>query len=173
MERTRDTLGKIQAISVIFASIAVPLLVAYFTWQTQKQINEQTLQKDYLEIAVKVLNDKSTPQDEEIREWAQNVFKSTQDGNQSTVSKIQYIPIAQNIKIPESLMKPALSWKPLEEKETTTMNDLMINYVENIARFRENALMVETLQKIVVVLTEKETSLKNSSSGSANPHAAP
>lgn len=48
IESTRDTLGKIQAISVIFASIAVPILVAYFTWQSQKQINEQTLQKDYL-----------------------------------------------------------------------------------------------------------------------------
>jgi len=80
-----------------------------------------------------------------------NIFKNNQDGNHSTSTKIQYTPTALNIDIPDPLMEPPATWKPLEENDVTTVNDLMINYVENTARFRQNALLVEILQNIIIV----------------------
>jgi hypothetical protein len=53
----RDTLSKIQMIASITSAVAIPLVIAAVGWIIQAKIASQSVQKDYVSMAVSILTD--------------------------------------------------------------------------------------------------------------------
>ncbi|WP_129933957.1 MULTISPECIES: hypothetical protein [unclassified Pseudomonas] len=148
---TKEQLEKAQAISTIFATIAVPIIVAVFGWVLQSQTSADAVKKDYVQMAVNILN--SEKSDEEMRGWAVAVLDRsspvpfTRDMKDSIRRGESFIaPVFQ---LPPSiLMEPPESLKPLKE-EKPTLRDLMINTVENYSICKKNSLKLESLQELL------------------------
>jgi len=74
MIHERDTLGKIQAIATIVSLVAIPIVIAIVGWAVQEKIADQTTKKDYVLMAVGILNKQQSEGDEELRRWAIEVL---------------------------------------------------------------------------------------------------
>lgn len=66
----RDKVEITKSIMTIVASIAIPTVLAFYGHQIQKEISAEGLKKDYVQMAVGILNEKKEGQDTELRKWA-------------------------------------------------------------------------------------------------------
>ncbi len=155
MTRQRDTLSRIQLITSIASSIAVPILIAVFGWIVQAKISAEGARKDYVQIAVGILTDKTVKSDEGLRKWAAAVLDKTApvafsedvrtklEKGELTITKL-YFPDP-----PRELMEPPLPLTPLPKEDNVTNRDLLKNVVENYYRYKVNAVRQEHLQQWV------------------------
>lgn len=72
----KDKLERIQSIASICSSIAIPLVLAVMGYFVQKQFAEEGLKKDYVSIAVEILNGDPLKQEPDLRQWAVNMLDS-------------------------------------------------------------------------------------------------
>jgi len=68
--RTNRALDRLEQISKIIAGIGIPLVVALFGWLIQRQLNAQSIGRDYVQLAVSILKEPKKDGDQELREWA-------------------------------------------------------------------------------------------------------
>ena len=68
----KETLEKYQIIANIFAVIAIPVLVGVFGWVIQNHRNQKEIRRDFVQIAISVLSDKTKSEngDVNLKGWA-------------------------------------------------------------------------------------------------------
>ena len=147
-----DRLETVKAYSMIFASVAVPILIAVFGWLAQTGASERGANKEYVQMALTILQDnKSTP---ELRSWAASVMDNlspvplSASLRQKLSSGDLALPQLRE-QIPEQFLVPPQEWKELGVDEQPTYRDVMLNYVENRGRFQENAIQMQFLQDMI------------------------
>lgn len=157
MTEKQSTLSKVQSWAMIFSTIAVPILVAFFGNQIQIRISQESTKKDYVAMAVNIINSKDTPKDSELRRWAVSVLEKSSpvpfgaDLKQSLSAGAALLSKPFYPKPPAALMEPALPPKKLEpaEGEDVKLSDLLKNTIENQGICRLNVLKLEALQELV------------------------
>ena len=93
----KEKLEKIELISRICSYVAVPLLIATFGWIIQSEINDKSVRKEYVQIAVSILNSQEkSPERGSLRDWAVEML-------------VQNSPI----KFPEPALRALKSGSPL------------------------------------------------------------
>lgn len=73
MSDQQTTLEKAQSISTILAALAIPLILASTGYFVQRSIAENSLKKDYLNMAIGVLRDGGESVDPDMKAWAVSV----------------------------------------------------------------------------------------------------
>jgi hypothetical protein len=72
---THEKLEKIELIARISSFIAIPFLIAVFGWLIQSRIEERSLSKEYVQIAVSILNSQEkSPEHNTLRDWAVEIL---------------------------------------------------------------------------------------------------
>ena len=68
----KETLEKCQIIANIFAVVAIPVLVGIFGWVIQNQMKEKEMRRDFVQIAISVLSEKSSSENGgvHLKKWA-------------------------------------------------------------------------------------------------------
>jgi hypothetical protein len=129
----QTSLAKWQSIAAIAASIAIPLILALFGFLVQRQLATEGLKKDYVQIAISILKESSSSQDNEIRNWAVEVLDRNAEipfSKNAKASLEKGFPLLRTHFIfpdpPESCMKPPSKLK-LETLVRTTIKG---QYVE-------------------------------------------
>lgn len=159
---TSDRLESLKAYSMIFASIAVPILIAVFGWLVQTRLSEEGTKREYVQMALSILMDKDKQQDSELRSWAVAVMDATSPvpfgkklrSDLSTGTVFLSMPPLQ---LPEALMSPPIKWEDLDyEKKDLTNEDLIVNYLENKVNCAINASQIKALQEIARILNREK-----------------
>ena len=70
MAQSITQLQRVKLLVQICASIAIPLIVAVVGWLFQSAVSEAGLKKDYVQMALGVLQEKPTDSNTELRLWA-------------------------------------------------------------------------------------------------------
>lgn len=84
----QSALATWQAIASISASIAIPIILAVFGYQVQRQLATEGLKKDYVQIATNILKENPAGQEKELRTWAVDVLDRNAE-----------IPFSKNAKV--------------------------------------------------------------------------
>jgi|SRR6185312_12245450 len=147
------SLAAIQSITTIAATIATPLLVAYFGWRIQSESTTQSVKKDYVQMSIAILKDGT--KDEQLRHWAVSVVDANSpvkfsEGLRSDLAegRTRLIPVVYPIP-PPSLMTPPQRLKQLPDRKQITNGDLLLNHVENMGIAHQNALQLWYLQQLI------------------------
>ena len=113
-------LNKIQSITTIISAIAIPIVIAVIGYFVQTSIASESAKKDYVQMAVSILNNKDI-QDKELRQWAVNVIdkNSPTPLSSNILAKLEdgtiFVAIpCPKLKIPEELLKKAEQLRPLQ-----------------------------------------------------------
>lgn len=69
-------LNILNKIAQILSLLAVPILVAYFTYYIQKESSKAKVDQEYIKIAVNILKNPSSEVDPAVLEWAKKTFSS-------------------------------------------------------------------------------------------------
>lgn len=151
-----DSLPKIQAYTSIFSSIAVPVLIATFGWLIQTQTSEEGVKKDYVQMALTILNAEKGKADDDMRSWAIAVLDKNSPvpfskGLKENLSKGNTTLINVGYKLPPAVfMDPPKELIPLDSsKHQITSGDLLLNTVQNYGICNENSLRLSSLQKLL------------------------
>lgn len=152
-----EKLSKIQSYASIFASIAVPLLVALFGWALQSKTSEDSVKKDYVQIAIKILNTEKDKADENMRQWAIAVLDKNSPvpfskDMKDSLQNGKTVFIKSSFKLPPAIfMEPPYSLKELQpnEKGTITNGDLLTSITENYSLCNQNSARLEALQNLL------------------------
>lgn len=155
MRIEQATLDKIQSIASIASAVAIPIVIAIVGWWVQSSMSNESIKKDYVQMAIGILNSPERQKDEEMRKWAVAILNENAPipFSQDLKDKLEqgYVFVAPAFPTPpEVLMKPPVKLEPLPEKETITVDEMLISTVENYGRCHENALTLEYLQKWLV-----------------------
>lgn len=108
----KEKLEKIELTSRICSYIAVPLLIATFGWIIQSEINDKSLRKEYVQIAVSILNSQEkSPERSSLRDWAVEMLvqnspiKFSEPALRALKSGSPLIPIEVKIPVAVSCVK--------------------------------------------------------------------
>ena len=75
----KDHWDRLDTLSKAIAALIMPIALAFIGWQVQKVVTTQTTGKDYITIALGILEKKDLPQDMQknkgLREWAVGLLK--------------------------------------------------------------------------------------------------
>lgn len=153
-----DTLNRIQSYASITASVAVPLLIAIFGWVIQSKTSDDTVKKDYVQMALNILNADKEKVDDTMRQWAISVLDINSPvpfskDMKASLEKGQSISIKTSFKLPPSIfMDPPKPLKKLAEDDngSITVRDLAKNAVENYSICSENSIRFTGLQDLLI-----------------------
>lgn len=146
----KGTLEKLQTISTIFSLIAVPFITAWFGYKIQENLSNESIKKDYVQMAVNILSQPKKPNDDDLRKWSvevlsknspvpfnQNLSRQLWVGDTLTMFAGPPQLAALNTEPPKELMKPPLPLLEPYEKHK----------LENLKRSQKNHEQVIELQK--------------------------
>jgi len=156
----RDTLGKIQAVATIISTIAIPLVIAYFGWKVEEELSKQSVNKDYVEMALRILQENREEADKRLTRWATSIVDENSPMPLSTEARIKYevgdLMIAQLAfpEPPDILMEPPEPPIPLGTEGSVTMEELLINVAGNYKVCRINDARLEHLQKWIKAMKD-------------------
>lgn len=75
-------------ITQMISMLIIPLMIAFVGWFVQKSISDSNTQKDYIGIAVQILNDPMRADDPDLKKWAMNIIEK--------YSPIEFTPEAKS-----------------------------------------------------------------------------
>jgi len=78
---------KAKILSVIVASVFIPLAVALSGNWHAKSLKEKDTQARYIELAIGILMKEPTPENEQIRKWAIDTIREARDRRDRTLIK--------------------------------------------------------------------------------------
>jgi hypothetical protein len=153
---SQTTLNKSQTVATILSLIAVPVVIAIIGSKIQATISNESLKKDYVQMAIRILAEESKgPDDADLRKWAIDILGKNSpvpfnralkeqliEGQPWVGAALTTFKSPENIKKyhifvpPESLMEPS---KPLLEPNAK-------NIEENLKRHEETAKKLSDLQ---------------------------
>ena len=81
------------------------------------------------------------------------MFDSASNKPQSADNQKHCLPMDLSVDLPPSLLEEPQQWKKLEYGYS---DDLTINYIENIHRFKQNVILIKTLQESIILLNESK-----------------
>lgn len=61
-------------ITQMVSMLLIPLVIAFIGWRVQKSISDSNTQKDYIAIAVNILNDPMRVNEPDLKKWATNII---------------------------------------------------------------------------------------------------
>jgi WD40 repeat protein len=70
----KDALATIESIAKSLSLIAIPIVVAVGGWFIQRSLSDQSIKKDYVNIAVSILQKTEKETGPELREWAADLL---------------------------------------------------------------------------------------------------
>ena len=142
-----------QTIATIFAAIAVPIVVAFAGWQIQRTISADSIKKDYVQMAVTILSQPNTDQNQQLRAWAVKVLNKNAPVPMSAevvadMSQFVVVPASQWVSLLKGspLLDPPL--EPVEVKDRT-VGALLENHMENMYRCKINSAAQAGLQELI------------------------
>ncbi|MDR3432907.1 MAG: hypothetical protein P4L95_13550 [Rouxiella aceris] len=71
---SESALDKSYKLAQTFALIVIPLIIAAAGWSAQRSISETGIRKDYVQMALKILQEPRTGGDDDIRKWAVEII---------------------------------------------------------------------------------------------------
>lgn len=149
---TRTSLKTLQTIATIFATIAMPIIIAYFGWRIQTESTAQGIKKDYVQMSISILKDGS--KDEQLRKWAVSVIDANSPikFNASLKNNLEQgrtlIVPATFVMPPAALMEPPRPLKSIT-KRPVTVEDLIENNIDNDKIAKDNAIQLWYLQQVI------------------------
>lgn len=66
----KDGYDKIESITKALAAIAIPVSLAWAGHTVQQQVAQDTLKKEYVQMAITILKEEPTSDQTDMREWA-------------------------------------------------------------------------------------------------------
>lgn len=155
MTTEKTTLNRIQAYTSIASAVAIPIVIALVGWWVQSSISNESIKKDYVQMAIGILNSPDNEKNTEMRKWAVDILNENSPvplslNLRNKLEQGSTFLIPSYLNPPEVFMKPPLELEPLSTTEDVTLRKLMIHTVENYGRCRENAITLEHLQKWLV-----------------------
>jgi hypothetical protein len=163
----KEKLEKIELISRICSYIAVPLLIAAFGWIIQSEINEKSLRKEYVQIAVSILNSQEkSPERSYLRDWAVKVLvqnspiKFSEPALRALQSGSPLNPVEIKIPIPVSCITQ-LPARPyfITDEELEKMKDGNFVTALNLDRLKRQSYELE-LEAILTACLETSSLTK-------------
>ncbi len=149
-----NRLEKVQAYSTIFASIAVPILIAFFGWVIQVRQSETGARTEYVQMAIGILMDPKRNSEDDLRQWAVALLDETSPvpftkelRQDLSTGKVRLSPLTSS-NIPAILMEPPKPLISLKEGQNT-FGDTTLNLIENVGICRENSVRLEHLQNLL------------------------
>ncbi|WP_440466861.1 hypothetical protein ACKI1H_26920 [Pseudomonas sp. YH-1] len=124
MSSEQTTLEKIQSITAIASSIAIPIVLAIAGYVVQRQIADDGLKKDYVVMAMEILREKGSSQDEALRSWALEVVTA-------------YSPIKLSAEAKTGFRNWAIPPLPAEARQAPPPDFCVPNCVEGLRRLQE------------------------------------
>jgi hypothetical protein len=151
---TQATLNKLKAVATILSLIAVPVLIAFIGSRIQSSISNESIKRDYVQMAVRILAEEpKSPDSSDLRKWAVDILAKNSPVPFTTVLEEQLKKgqpwIGATLKmfpgpeqnIPQShLFEPPVSL--LEPKDE--------NLEENMKRSEVNVKRLKELQEWVI-----------------------
>ena len=142
-----------QAIATIFATVAVPIVVAFASWQIQQTVSSNSIKKDYVQMAVTILSQPDTEKNRQLRTWAVQVLNKNSSVPMSAevasdMSQLVIVPTSQWVSVLKGspLLKPPL--EPVDAKDGR-IGTLLENHNENMYRCRVNTATLLGLQHLI------------------------
>jgi hypothetical protein len=129
----------------ILSLIAVPIVLAVVGYFVQSSLAEQNVKKDYVQVAIGILQAPHKP-DEEIKQWAVKVLEKHSPVPFGPAIRDRLLTFDatlysnKRITAPAELLEPPLEYQSLPGERFQA---------ENANRFRLNAAKLEALQKYV------------------------
>lgn len=166
-----STLRTIQAIVTMVATIAVPVVLGVVGWQVQASIARQTVQKDFVQMALGIITKPPAKGDERLRQWAVEVLdknapvpftKALREelihGASIKDGKIVGVRLVSQILDTDMMKHKPLPWivPPGHENSGPTVEDLVENYAANHLRAENNRVTLEALQGLIRDTAEVE-----------------
>lgn len=68
--KPKDPLDKVESVSRVIAAIAIPTVIAIGGWAIQNSVSHQSISKDYVTLAISILEKSDVERDAGLREWA-------------------------------------------------------------------------------------------------------
>jgi hypothetical protein len=149
---TQENLNKWQTIATITSLILVPLIVAFIGWRIQENTTDESIKKDYVQMAINVLAEPKASYDEDLRKWSIDVLsKNSPVPFSAELRKKLWVGATLSMFAgsltaktdhsapPKDLMKPPLDLLPINNQ----------NNKENMRRTKENAEQLKNLQEWV------------------------
>tara|TARA_R110000772_G_scaffold118076_2_gene223691 strand:+ start:298 stop:801 length:504 start_codon:yes stop_codon:yes gene_type:complete len=149
MENTK--LEKAQAIASIVSAIAIPLAIACAGWWVQATLKSEDIKKDYVKMALGILQAEEQHKNQDLRGWAVAVL----DANAP-------VPFSKDLKEklgageidmhfffpmpPKSLLQPPGSLKTIDKLGPVPAGEVLMAVTENYATCHKNAARLELLQ---------------------------
>ena len=62
--------AKAESISKVLSAIAIPIVIAFGGWWIQNSITKQSISKDYVTLAIGILEKSKSEIDQSLRDWA-------------------------------------------------------------------------------------------------------
>lgn len=168
----RSKLKTAQMLATIFATVAVPIVVAFASWQIQKTISADSLKKDYVQMAANILSQPSTEKNQQLRAWAIEILNKNSSvpmtpAVASEMSQIVIIPSQQWVSALKGskLLDPPL---PPIEMEKGKLSSVIENYGENTYRCKVNAATLSGLQSLIKSWIEQDAKEQSKAVGSTS-----
>jgi len=147
------SLKTVQVYANIIGVIAVPILIAFFGWLIQWRLANQSVQRDYLQMAVQILSSKNRKSGDEVSLWAVDILQKYSPVPFSPKLKsdfvegkvIFYQPFSKGM-LNSLLMQPPKPWILFHGK---TNGELLDNYLKNRLACENNAAILQNLQSFI------------------------
>jgi hypothetical protein len=167
----QETLDKAQAISTIVSAVAIPFVIAVVGWWVQSSLKSEDLKKDYVQMAVGILENREKQKDDDLRKWAVDILDENAPIAFSRDLRIKLESGEAQIRFfflepPEVLMQPPRSLEMLPADQPATSGDVILNMSRNYAACRENAFILENLQEWARKMHKYSLEFEKLSSGS-------
>lgn len=78
-KKNTNTLDKIEAVSKILGVVAIPIILVIYGNYINESLQDKNLQRDYVQIAVGILQNESSKDDIGLRKWAVSLINENSD----------------------------------------------------------------------------------------------
>lgn len=149
MKLEQEQLNRFQTLATIISLLATPIIVAVVGWNVQSNISNESIKKDYVQMAIEILKSPEKQKDDEMRKWAVEVLDKNSpipfsEGLRNNLEKGLQRIYAPFPSPPDQLMIPPLTLEPPKGK---TFGDTTLALVDTVAKCRQNSVTLEFLQK--------------------------
>lgn len=145
-------LQRAQAWATLFATIAVPIVVALLGFTIQRSISTESIRKDYVQLAVGILSNQNS--DPRLRVFATEIL--AKNSPVPFTSDVRDSFVAPGLKLLPDIAKtpmmtsPALPWvEPPKVSRPEDMKSFFDNYAENMKRATNNYNALIHLRSVI------------------------
>jgi len=146
-----DYLERTERVASIASSIAIPLMIALVGWWVQSSISSEGLKKDYVQMAINILQEADKQKDDDLRQWAVAVLEKNSPvpfspALRSKFFKGAFLPwVIRFPTPPAALMEPPLQLSALPKGKPVTAGETLKTVTENYGRCNANRIKLAAI----------------------------